>query len=181
MNLFEIVMIGVGLSCDAAAVSVSNGLAFPKMDKKFYLLMPLFFGFFQGLMPLLGYFAGGLFADIIETYAGIVTFIILGIIGGKMIWDVFKGEDDEVEASQYSLKLLFGQAMATSIDAFAVGVSFAAERSNIFVSAPIIAVTTFICSVLALVFGKKLGESLGTKAQIFGGTVLILIGLKALF
>ena len=108
MNLFEIVMIGVGLSCDAAAVSVSNGLAFPKMDKKFYLLMPLFFGFFQGLMPLLGYFAGGLFADIIETYAGIVTFIILGIIGGKMIWDVFKGEDDEVEASRYSLKLLFG-------------------------------------------------------------------------
>lgn len=180
MGILEIIMIGIGLSMDAAAVSISNGIAYPCLDKKFKLLMPTFFGLFQGLMPLLGYFAGGLFADIIQKYAGIVTFVILGFIGGKMIVDGIKCEECEC-CGNFTLGLLFSQAIATSIDAFAVGVSFVAESVNIFFASPVIAVTTFIFSILAMIIGKKVGDILGSKAQIFGGIVLAFIGIKALF
>lgn len=180
MSILEIIFIGVGLSMDAAAVSISNGIAFPNMERRFKILMPVFFGLFQGVMPLLGYFAGGLFADIIQKYAGIVTFVILGFIGGKMIYDGVKGEEDE-EPDKFGLGVLISQSIATSIDAFAVGVSFVAGSVNIFSAAPVIAVTTFLFSIFAMMLGKKVGEMLGSKAQIFGGAVLAFIGIKALF
>lgn len=181
MGLFEIILIGLGLSMDAVAVSVSNGLAFPNMKGDMKLAMPIAFGLFQGFMPVLGFFAGGLFSDFISAYAGIITLIILGFIGGKMTFDALKGGDDEAEAPVFTYKLLIGQSIATSIDAFAVGVSFMATGANIFEAAPIIAITTFACSLAAVVLGKKLGAALGKKAQIFGGIVLILIGIKAIF
>lgn len=180
MDIFEIIFIGIGLSMDAAAVSISNGIAFPNMERRFKILMPVFFGLFQGLMPLFGYFAGGLFQDFIHKYAGIVTFVILGFIGGKMIYDGIKGEEEE-KKDRFNLGVLISQSIATSIDAFAVGVSFVAGGVNIFSAAPVIAVTTFLFSILAMLLGRKLGEMLGSKAQIFGGVVLAFIGIKALF
>lgn len=181
MGIFEIVLIGVGLSMDAAAVSVSNGLSYPAMEKRLKILMPIFFGLFQGFMPVMGFFAGGMFAQLIQKYAGIVSLIILGFIGGKMIADGIRCDDLCGCEGKFGIKLLLCQSVATSIDAFAVGVSFAAEGANILEAAPIIAVTTFLCSIAAMILGKKIGESLGSKAQIFGGIVLVLIGIKAMF
>lgn len=181
MSIWEILMIGVGLSMDAVAVSISNGLACPRMTRREKLSMPIAFGLFQGLMPLLGFFAGSLFADVISRYAGIVTLVILGFIGGKMVWDAFFEKEEGARCATLTMKMLLVQAIATSIDAFAVGVSFCASGANIFMAAPIIAATTFVCSLLALVVGKRFGALFGSKAQVVGGLILIAIGVKAMF
>lgn len=181
MEIFEIILIGIGLSMDAVAVSMSNGMVYKNIEKDKTLAMPIFFGVFQGMMPLLGFFAGSLFSDFISKYSGMVTLIVLGIIGGKMIKDGLSPEDEgEENATSLTYKVLFLQAIATSIDAFAVGVSFCAAGTNIFLSAPIIAVTTLICSAIAVYIGKRFGNLLGDKAQILGGIILVIIGIKAI-
>lgn len=145
------------------------------------MLMPVFFGAFQGLMPLLGFFAGSLVAEVIERYAGIVAFVILSFVGGKMIWDAFhKEEDGDVDDKTLTIGSLFVQAIATSIDAFAVGVSFVGMGVEPLSASGIIALTTFVCTCLALVVGRTFGGKLGEKATVVGGVVLILIGIKAL-
>ncbi|MBR1442007.1 MAG: manganese efflux pump [Firmicutes bacterium] len=183
MNIIEVILIGIGLSMDATAVTITNSMVYKGLPKRRLMLMPLFFGVFQGLMPMLGFYTGNLFYEVISKYSGIVTFIILGIIGGKMIWDnVFGKDDDEITSSpELTVKVLTLQAIATSIDAFAVGVSFCATNSPIFSSSTLIALTTFICVIFAVVLGKKLGHLLESKAEIVGGLVLIAIGVKALF
>ena len=180
MTLLEIILIGLGLSMDAAAVSIANGLTYRNLTGLQKLSMPLAFGLFQALMPVLGYWAGSLFADIISRYAGITAFVILGIIGGKMIKDAFEPENDTCQVTGYTLGMLLAQAVATSIDAFAVGVSLCASGCNILAAAPIIGVTTFICSLAALGLGKLFGARLGVKAQLLGGIILVLIGIKNL-
>ncbi len=180
MNLFEICLIAIGLSMDAVAVSMSNGMVFNRMSRSRELLMPIFFGFFQGLMPFLGYFAGGLFAELISKYSGIVILIILGYIGGKMVWDGWRGADDEKnQSATLTLRLLIVQAFATSIDAFAVGVGFCAMQINIVNAVVIIGLITFALSLCAILIGKKFGDFLGNKALVLGGFILIFIGLKA--
>ena len=145
------------------------------------MLMPVFFGAFQGLMPLLGFFVGSLVVEVIERYAGIVTFAILGFVGGKMIWDAFHEEEDgDVDDKTLIIGSLFVQAIATSIDAFAVGVSFVGMGVEPLSASGIIALTTFVCTCLALVVGRTFGNKLGEKATVVGGVVLILIGIKAL-
>ena len=182
MGIFEVLLVGLGLSMDAAAVSISNSFAYPGLTQDRNLSIPLAFGLFQGIMPLLGFYAGNLFADFISTYAGIITLLVLGVIGGKMIWDSCKGaEDCSKKACNLPYHILLVQAVATSIDAFAVGVSFCAMKTNIWVAAPVIAATTFFICLLAGFLGKKFGCMLGNKAQLLGGIILVLIGIKALF
>lgn len=179
MTLFDIILIGIGLSMDAAAVSMTNGMVYGRQKT---WAMPVLFGFFQGLMPLLGFIACGLFANLINQYANLAVCVILGIIGGKMIKDGLHSDDEWTsKVAVLTYQLLLWQALATSIDAFAVGIGFGAMGVNILYCVVIIALTTFICSWLAIIIGKKFGDFLGSKAEILGGLILVIIGLKALF
>lgn len=190
LGLLEIILLGVALSADAFAVTISNTFVYASESKRRLVLMPVMFGLFQGLMPLLGYFVGGLAAEVIERYAGVITLVILGIVGGNMIREgaealLHPGEDEAEHAGPVAKRLtmvtILAQAFATAIDAFAVGVSLRAQAVNIVVAASIIALTTFVLCLVALAMGRKLGEVLGDRAQVAGGIVLVLIGLKAFF
>lgn len=180
MSLIEIILVGIGLSMDAVAVSMSNGMVYRALPKRKWLLAPLFFGIFQGLMPLLGFFTGALFAKYIDCYAELLILLILGFIGGKMIYDGFKGGKDDTEEKALSTKLIFFQAVATSIDAFAVGIGFCAMNVNIYFASSLIAAVTFILSLFAFCVGRKFGDLLGNKAEIFGGTILVILAIKAI-
>lgn len=191
MGIVEILVLGVALSADAFAVTISNTFVYPGEAKARLALMPVLFGLFQGLMPLLGYFVGGLAAEVIEEYSGIITLIILGFIGGNMVREgvcalLGLGGDADVPGNGPAVKrltvaTLLVQAIATAIDAFAVGVSLRAQAVAIVPAATIIALTTAACCVIALLIGRKLGEVLGDRAEVAGGIVLIIIGLKAFF
>jgi putative Mn2+ efflux pump MntP len=189
VGLFEILLIGLALSMDAFAVTVSNVFCFPSAPLKRLIAMPLLFGLFQGIMPLLGYYAGSLAAEFIESYAGIISLVILGFIGGKMIRDGVialradssSGATCERTVKNLLLRTLLLQAVATSIDAFVVGVSFLAGGADIVLAALLVAVITMLCCSIALFLGKRFGVLLGDRAQIVGGVVLVLIGIKALF
>ena len=195
MGLLEILMLGVALATDAFSVTISNTFAFDDHRFSRLMRMPLFFGLFQFGMPLAGYFVGGIAAELIEKYAGIVSLVILGFIGLNMLYSGYKAlkedasEEDEEEAQQGAQqgattlsygKLVF-QAVATAIDAFAVGVSFRAHSVDILVASALFGIITAILCIIALFIGKKLGSLLGDRAEMVGGVVLILIGLKAFF
>ncbi len=183
MDTLEIIVLGLALSMDAFAVTISNMFAYRDITRIRLLLMPLFFGAFQGIMPVLGYFAGTLVSNIISRFAGVLTFVILGIIGGKMIWDAFHPDSESPEKDsghKLTVAVVFFQAIATSIDALAVGVSFAALNVDMMQAALLIAATTFITICVALGIGKRFGSVLGEKAPLVGGVVLVLIGIKAL-
>ena len=190
MGLLEILMLGMALATDAFSVTISNTFAFDDHRFSRLMRMPLFFGLFQFGMPLAGYFVGGIAAELIEKYAGIVSLVILGFIGSNMLYSGYKAlkedaseEDEEAQQSATTLsygKLLF-QAVATAIDAFAVGVSFRAHSVDIFVASALFGIITAILCTIALFIGKKLGSLLGDRAEMVGGIVLILIGLKAFF
>lgn len=195
MGLLEILMLGVALATDAFSVTISNTFAFDDHRFSRLMRMPLFFGLFQFGMPLAGYFVGGIAAELIEKYAGIVSLVILGFIGLNMLYSGYKAlkedasEEDEEEAQQDAQqgattlsygKLVF-QAVATAIDAFAVGVSFRAHNVDILVASALFGIITAILCTIALFIGKKLGSLLGDRAEMVGGIVLILIGLKAFF
>lgn len=195
MGLLEILLLGVALATDAFSVTISNTFAFDDHRVSRLMRMPLFFGLFQFGMPLAGYFVGGIAAELIEKYAGIVSLVILGFIGSNMLYSGYKAlkedasEEDEEEAQQEAQqgattlsygKLVF-QAVATAIDAFAVGVSFRAHSVDILVASTLFGVITAILCTIALFIGKKLGSLLGDRAEMVGGVVLILIGLKAFF
>ena len=191
MGLLEIIVLGVALSADAFAVTISNTFVYASESRSRLMLMPLMFGLFQGLMPVAGYLLGGLAAEVIETYEGVITLVILGLVGGNMIREGVcalrgAGEQGGPEepgagpvARRLTLVTVLAQAIATASDAFAVGVSLRAQAVSVVVAAPIIALTTFLCCVAALALGRKLGEVLGDRAQVAGGIVLVLIGLKA--
>lgn len=195
MGLLEILMLGMALATDAFSVTISNTFAFDDHRVSRLMRMPLFFGLFQFGMPLAGYFVGGIAAELIEKYAGMVSLVILGFIGSNMLYSGYKAlkedasEEDEEEVQQGAQqsattlsygKLLF-QAVATAIDAFAVGVSFRAHSVDILVASALFGIITAILCTIALFVGKKLGSLLGDRAEMVGGIVLILIGLKAFF
>lgn len=177
MNIFEILLIGLGLSMDACAVSMTNGMCYKQIKLKHTLFIGLAFGVFQGIMPLIGYYAGSVFSSQIATIDHWIALILLCIIGGKMIYDGLH-HDSSCSIRPLTFKLLLLQGIATSIDALAVGVSFAAMNVNIYLAVALIAATTFILSIIAVWLGKKVGDKLNAKAEIFGGTILVLIGLK---
>lgn len=190
MGLAELIVLGVALSADAFAVTISNCFVYASERKRKLMLMPIMFGLFQMLMPIAGYFVGGFAAEVIEKYSGIVTLIILGFIGGNMVREgamalMGIGEDAAVPAvggpaaKQLTFGEVFVQAIATAIDAFAVGVSLRAQSVDIVLSASIIGLTTFGCCCVALVIGRRLGHLLGDYAEVVGGLVLVGIGIKA--
>ena len=190
MGLLEILMLGVALATDAFSVTISNTFAFDDHRFSRLMRMPLFFGLFQFGMPLAGYFVGGIAAKLIEQYAGIVSLVILGFIGSNMLYSGYKAfredaSEEEEESQQDATTLSYGklvfQAIATAIDAFAVGVSFRAHSVDILVASALFGITTAILCTIALFIGKKLGSLLGDRAEMVGGVVLILIGLKAFF
>ena len=179
MGLFELFLLAVGLSMDAFAVSVCKGLSLGKINGKHMALAGIWFGSFQALMPAIGYFFGSFFSKFITTYAHWIAFVLLLVIGGNMIKEAF-GEEEEVDASM-DVRSMFLLAVATSIDAMAVGVSFAFLQVNIFWAVLFIGFVTFVLSAVGVKAGSLFGLKYKSKAEIAGGIVLILIGLKLLF
>lgn len=181
MGLFEIFLIGIGLSMDAFAVSLCKGLCMEKVIKKQALLLGLFFGGFQAMMPLLGYFLGEFFYSYISTFGPWISFGLLAYVGGKMAWDGIKERNDPVSCvinPALPIGELFMLAVATSIDAFAVGVTFSLLEVEIISSVLIIGVTTFVLSIVAVIIGNIAGAKYRTPARILGGVLLIALGAR---
>lgn len=179
MSIFELFLLAVGLSMDAFAVSVCKGLSVKTLKPKHALLAGLYFGGFQALMPVIGYFAGSYFADIISSYDHWIVFILLLLIGGNMIKEALDKEEENLNDS-FDFKTMLLLAIATSIDALAVGVSFAFLKVNIVYAAAFIGVITFILSAVGIKIGNIFGTRYRAKAELAGGIILILIGLKVL-
>lgn len=193
MSWLELFFIAVGLSMDAFAVALCKGLVMDRIRLKDGAVVALFFGGFQALMPLLGYSLADRFAGKIEAFDHWVAFVLLLFIGGKMLWDVYKESPEEVseqadEAAAHSVytPLRYGEltvlAIATSIDALAVGVAFAVLPGiHIASAAGFIGCTTFVLSFAGVLIGFKTGKLLEKRAQVLGGIILIAIGFKILF
>lgn len=180
MSFVELLMIAIALSMDAFAVAICKGLEMPKIKYQRAILIALFFGVFQGLMPVIGYLVGFQFKSFIESFDHWIAFALLAIIGGKMLYEGIKEGKEEIacETKPFKIGNLFVLAIATSIDALAVGVSFAFLEVKIVLSASIIAITTFAISFIGVVIGNKFGCKYRSKAEIAGGIILILIGIK---
>ena len=190
MTIIEILLIGAALAMDAFSVSLSSGMVYSNINRAWRIMMPVVFGVFQGLMPMAGYFLGYWFRDIISRWQGPISLVILGLIGLNMIRDGIKAEGGEREEKRLTVTTLIALAIATSIDAFAVGVSFAASgvsvslipfTENIFFVSALIAATTFVLCLAAMPLGKAASDKLGDRAQILGGIILIIIGIKNMF
>ncbi len=179
MSLIELFLIAVGLSMDAFAVAVCKGLAMPKMSWKGAAIVGLYFGGFQALMPFLGYLLGAGFKDAISAYDHWVAFILLALIGGNMIRESREDEEESLDAS-LSFRSMVLLAIATSIDALAVGVTLAFLDVPILSSVCFIGVVTFCLSLVGVKAGNVFGCKYKSKAEFAGGLVLILIGLKIL-
>jgi putative Mn2+ efflux pump MntP len=179
MGLLEIILIAVGLSMDAFAVSVSLGLSAQNIKFRQIIIPGLYFGFFQALMPAIGYFSGFYFADKIDNFEHWIAFALLGVIGGKMIKDSLSKEDDE-KKEEYSFKFvkMLILAVATSIDALAVGITYAFFKVNILKAVLITGMITLVISIAGVKIGNILGNKFKSKAEFFGGLVLVAIGIK---
>lgn len=182
MGILEIIFIAFGLAMDAFAVSISNGLLLKKININSAVKFGLFFGGFQFIMPVIGYFCGKIFSSSIERFDHWIAFILLNIIGIKMIMETFKEDEDNVydDKNILSIKNLTVLAIATSIDALAVGVSFAVIKVSIFKASIIIGIVAFMLSFLGVIIGKKIGSMFSKNAERIGGFILIFIGFKIL-
>ncbi|MBR5259120.1 MAG: manganese efflux pump [Eggerthellaceae bacterium] len=186
MGIVETFLIGVGLSMDAFAVAVCKGLGMRKINWKHTFVIALFFGGFQAIMPLIGWALGTQFAGFITPIDHWIAFALLLFIGGKMLLDVVKGEDDDDACAccdadpRLDLKELTMMAIATSIDALAVGITFAFLGVNIWLAIAIIGVTTFALSFVGVAIGNQFGSRFEKPATVAGGVILILIGVKIL-
>ena len=178
MSIWDLFILAVGLSMDAFAVSVCKGLSLGKIKPKHMCIAGAWFGGFQALMPLIGYFLGSFFAEMIEKYDHWVAFVLLAIIGGNMIKESF-GKDEKVDSSM-DVKSMLLLAIATSIDALAVGVTFAFLQVQIVPAVSFIGVITFIFSAVGVKISSLFGTKYKSKAELFGGIVLVLIGIKIL-
>ena len=178
MTLAELFILAIGLSMDAFAVSICKGLSLGKIKPKHMCIAGLWFGGFQALMPLIGYLLGSFFADMITKYAHWIAFALLLILGANMIKEAV-GEEEKVDASM-DVKNMFLLAVATSIDALAVGVTFAFLQVSIIPAVSFIGVVTFVCSAVGVKIGSIFGDKYQSKSEICGGVILILIGIKVL-
>ena len=178
MSLFDLIMIGISLSMDAFAVSICKGLSVRKVQLSHALICGAWFGAFQAIMPSFGYFLGSRFENLLNSVGPWVAFILLAVIGVNMVRESFGG--DETVDNDFSAKAMLPLAVATSIDAFAVGVGFAAMESNIVVAALLIGCTTFTLSAIGVKVGAAFGDKYRAVSERIGGLVLILIGLKTL-
>lgn len=182
MGIAELLLLSLGLAMDAFSVSVCKGLSMKKINYRGAAVTALFFGVFQAIMPLIGYFLGSRFEKFISSYSHWIAFILLGFIGGKMIIEVLKGGDEDGDVSEYKLdiKELSVLAVATSIDALAVGVIFAAQKTNLLLSVSVIGGITFLICLAGVIIGNRFGSKYEKKAELAGGIVLVLIGVKLL-
>ena len=178
MTICEIILTGIGLSMDAFAVSLVRGLSMKKFDVKQAVIVAFTFGAFQAIMPLIGWLLGSSFRKYIVNFDHWVAFGLLVIIGGKMIFDAVKGDDDEIKS--FDVKNLLIMAVATSIDALAVGVSLSFLDVNLASAVTIIGVVTFIICMIGVGIGHLVGSKFRKRSAIIGGVVLIAIGTKIL-
>lgn len=176
--MLQNILLGAGLAVDASAVSMTNGLTHPKMKVSKVLFIGFLFGLFQTIMPLIGYLIGSVFEDLIANLTPWIALILLGFIGGKMLIDGFK-KDQEVKESALDLKELLIEGIATSIDALTVGIIYIGQSfMDAFLAFITFGIVTFIMCIIAVYVGKKFGTLFEKKAQIVGGLILIIIGLK---
>jgi putative Mn2+ efflux pump MntP len=178
MSFWELFVIAIGLSMDAFAVSICNGLTIKNINIKHALIIGLFFGGFQAIMPLIGYYIGTQFKVYITPVDHWIAFLLLGFIGLKMVKE---SRSCEVVENIFNLKSLLILSVATSIDALAVGITFAFFQANIIFAVSTIGTITFILSFLGVRIGRMLGDKFKTHAEFAGGIILILMGLKILF
>lgn len=179
MGLVELFILAVGLSMDAFAVSICKGLAGGQVGVREMGLAGIWFGGFQALMPVLGYILGASFADYITAFDHWIAFALLALIGGNMIKEAFSEEEEEVSNS-FGIKTMFVMAVATSIDALAVGITFAFLKVNIVAAAIFIGCTTFVFSAVGVKIGSVFGTRYKSRAEMAGGVILILLGVKIL-
>ena len=180
MGLPEIVLIAIGLSMDAFAVSIALGLSVKKPKITEYLAPGIYFGFFQALMPFLGFHAGTYFAEKAQNLDHWIAFSLLAFIGGKMIKESFSEDTGKADKYSYRFTKMLLLAIATSIDAFAVGITFAFLEPNIYLGIAIIGLITFFVSMGGVKAGNICGEKFKSRAELLGGTVLVLLGIKIL-
>jgi len=179
MNVFDLFLLAVGLSMDAFAVAVCKGLSTRELDFKKMAIVGLWFGGFQALMPVLGYLLGSAFEQYIVEFDHWIAFILLGIIGANMIRESRDKECEVVDAS-FAFKPMLLMAVATSIDALAVGINFAFLQVSILLAASFIGVTTFVLSAAGVKIGNVFGARYKSAAELAGGVILILLGTKIL-
>ena len=178
MTLFDLILIAVSLSMDAFAVSICKGLSVRKVSLQHAMICGVWFGGFQFLMPALGYFLGDRFAALLTKFGPWIAFVLLALIGANMITESFGG--DEQLDDDYSAKAMLPLAIATSIDALAVGVTFAFLQVSLIPAVSTIGIITFVISVLGVKIGNVFGMKYKSKAEFAGGVILILIGGKIL-
>lgn len=179
MSVVELFVLALGLAMDAFAVSACKGLSLRRIRVKHMCIAGSWFGGFQALMPLIGYFLGSMFADMVTKYTHWVAFVLLVLIGANMIKEAFGKDEDDMDSAM-DVKSMFLLAIATSIDALAVGVTFAFMKVNIIVAVLFIGVITFLCSAVGVKIGSVFGTKFKSKAELLGGAVLVIIGIKIL-
>lgn len=180
MKILDIFFIGISLAMDAFAVSICKGLAIKKINTKKCIKIGTYFGLFQALMPLIGYFIGNFFDELVVNYDHWIAFILLSVLGANMIIESINEKDDDEKNEKLDFKTMILLSIATSIDALAVGITFSFLDVNIIMSSSIIGVVTFILCIIGVIIGNKIGNKLSKKASIFGGVVLIALGVKIL-
>ena len=179
MNLVETIFIGIGLAMDAFAVSICKGLSMFKMSWRKAIKIGLYFGIFQMMMPIIGYLLGIRFAGFVEKIDHWLAFILLGFIGIKMIKESFSEEENTDDKVDFRTMTIL--AIATSIDALAIGITYAfLETNNILMSFSIIGLITFVICIYGVLIGNKFGNKYGSKAEFVGGLILLFIGIKIL-
>ena len=180
MSFLELFLIALGVSMDAFSVSVCKGLTTKRFSLKMALTCGLWFGTFQALMPVVGYFLGSQFAYYVASVDHWIAFGLLFLIGANMIREAVAGKENSKQTNALDFKTMLLLAIATSIDALAVGVSFSCIEVELWASVAIIGLTTFVFSVLGVKIGNVFGTKFKKNAEVFGGIILILIGLKIL-
>ena len=181
MGVIELLLLSIGLAMDAFAVSVCKGISMKKINCKKSCIIGLWFGGFQALMPTIGYFLGSAFESLVTNIDHSIAYILLGIIGGNMIKEAFcKEKEDEESNDDISFKTMFVLAVATSIDALAIGITFAFLKVNLLLAISMIGIITFVISIIGTKVGNKFGSKYEKKAELAGGIILILIGIKIL-
>jgi len=180
MDFLEVAIIAIGLSMDALAVSITLGLSVKKPKTTEYLIPGIYFGFFQAIMPLIGYFTGTLFAHKIQNFDHWIAFVLLVLIGGNMIKESFSRAEGEARNNSFGFVKMLLLAIATSIDALIIGVTFAFFEINIFLAITIIGLTTFSISIAGVKIGNICGKRYKSKAEFIGGAALVILGVKIL-
>lgn len=181
MNLFDIIILGIGLSMDAFAVSICKGLAMNRTTLGKCAIVGGWFGFFQAIMPFIGYSLVNIFSDVIDKFDYIISFVLLAIIGSNMIREALSHDDDGGTGDSLCFKVMLVLALATSIDALAAGATFVGmDIMRVLMAVCIIGVITFVMSAVGVKVGSIFGAKYKSKAEFVGGAILILLGLKFL-